>query len=170
MKLSKNLLLKKGWVACAICVSLISINIPAVVHAENTTTLSTGQTYSGFKLISEKPLSEINSTALVFQHVKSGARLLYLKNDDENKAFSINFYTPPSSDKGINHIIEHSVLYGSEKYPVKSPLMQIMKDSVSNFSNALTFNDRTEYPFATTNSKDFRNIMGMYMEIGRAHV
>ncbi|MBC8059393.1 MAG: insulinase family protein [Clostridiaceae bacterium] len=164
MKILKKLLLKKSWIACIICINIISINMPATVHSEVTTTLSLGQTYSGFRLMSEKPLAEINSTAMVFQHIKSGARLLYLKNEDQNKVFSINFYTPPSDDKGVNHVIEHSVLYGSEKYPVKSPLMQIMKDSVSNYANAITFNDRTEYPFATNNSKDFRNLMGIYMD------
>lgn len=164
MKFIEKLLSKKSWIACIICVSLIGVNLPMAVHAEDIVTFKLGQTYNGFKLISEKPLSEINSTAFVLEHVKSGAHLFYLQNDDENKVFSINFYTPPANDKGVNHVIEHSVLYGSEKYPVKSPMMQIMKDSVSSFANAMTFNDRTEYPFQTNNAKDFKNLMGIYMD------
>lgn len=164
MRLLKKLILKKSCVAFFICISLTVMYLPATTHAEEAATFATGQIYNGFKLVEDKPLSEINSNALVFEHVKSGARLLYLQNDDENKVFSISFYTPPSDDTGVNHVIEHSVLYGSEKYPVKSPLMQVLKDSVSNFANALTFSDRTEYPFATNNYKDFKNLLGIYMD------
>jgi len=164
MNILRKLVEKRNWVACLICVNFINVSSVDIVYAKDNITLNLSQTYNGFKLVSEKPLGEINSIAMEFKHIKSGARLLYLKNEDENKVFSINFYTPPSDDKGANHIIEHSVLYGSEKYPVKSPIMQIMKDSVSNYANAITFNDRTEYPFATNNSKDFRNIMGIYMD------
>jgi presequence protease len=160
----KNLFIKKTWIAWFLCISFMAMLSPTLVQASENAALTVGQIYNGFKLIEDKPVADINSKARIFEHIKSGAHVLYLENDDENKVFSINFYTPPSNDTGVNHIIEHSVLYGSEKYPVKSPLMEVFKTSVSNMANAFTSNDRTSYPFATNNYKDFKNVMGIYMD------
>jgi Zn-dependent M16 (insulinase) family peptidase len=154
----------KRWVACILCLSFISLLLPTSVQASGETNFVVGQVYNGFKLTENKAVSDINSQALVFEHVKTGAKLLYLKNEDINKVFSISFYTPASDDTGVNHILEHSVLYGSEKYPVKSPLMEVMKTSVATYANAFTSYDKTAFPFASNNDKDFRNIMGIYMD------
>jgi Zn-dependent M16 (insulinase) family peptidase len=154
----------KRWVACILCFSFISILLPVGVQASGQTNFVVGQVYNGFKLTENKAVSDISSNALVFEHVKTGAKLLYLQNEDINKVFSISFYTPASDDTGVNHILEHSVLYGSEKYPVKSPLMEVMKTSVTTFANAFTSYDKTSFPFASNNDKDFRNIMGIYMD------
>ena len=91
--------------------------------------------YHGFKFLQEEEVKEINSRAFIFQHVKSGARLLYLENDDDNKVFSISFRTPPKDSTGVFHILEHSVLCGSEKYPVKEPFVELLKGSLNTFLN-----------------------------------
>jgi len=119
---------------------------------------------SGFDLESKKWIEDIHSTAMIFKHVKSGAKLIYLQNQDENKVFSINFRTPVSDNTGVNHIIEHSVLCGSEKYPVKDPFLIMTKQSLSTFINAFTGPDFTMYPVASKNEKDFQNLMGVYLD------
>ena len=96
----------------------------------------------GFVVESSEPLSEIDGSAHVMRHEKSGARLLFLQNADENKAFSIAFKTPPADDTGVFHILEHSVLCGSEKFPVKEPFVDLLKTSMQTFLNALTFPDK----------------------------
>src|SRR5699024_5738291 len=93
----------------------------------------------------------------------SGATILLVENEDENKAFGIGFGTFPCDDTGVFHILEHSVLAGSEKYPVTSPFMQLVKSSMASFLNAMTFPDKTVYPFATPNEADFRNLMDVYL-------
>lgn len=120
--------------------------------------------YHGFEFLQEEEVKEINAKAFIFQHVKSGARLLYLQNDDENKVFSISFRTPPKDSTGVFHILEHSVLCGSEKYPVKEPFVELLKGSLNTFLNAFTFSDKTMYPVASKNDKDFQNLMGVYMD------
>ena len=96
-------------------------------------------------------------------HDVSGAAVLLVENDDDNKAFGIGFGTFPSDDTGVFHILEHSVLAGSEKYPVKSPFLQLLKSSMASFLNAMTFPDKTVYPFATPNETDFKNLMDVYL-------
>ncbi|RYL94292.1 insulinase family protein [Sporolactobacillus sp. THM7-4] len=118
----------------------------------------------GFKLVHTDEVHEINSRAYLFEHVRSGARLLYLQNDDDNKVFSISFRTPPEDNTGVFHILEHSVLCGSEKYPVKEPFVELLKGSLSTFLNAFTFSDKTMYPVASRNEKDFLNLIGVYMD------
>ncbi|MDT8718408.1 insulinase family protein [Clostridium sp. 19966] len=120
--------------------------------------------YSGFKFINEEELKEINSKAFTFEHVKSGAKLLYLQNEDDNKVFSIGFRTPPKDSTGVFHILEHSVLCGSEKYPVKEPFVELLKGSLNTFLNAFTFSDKTMYPVASKNHKDFANLIDVYMD------
>ena len=126
--------------------------------------LKIGETVAGFKLQSEKWLSDIQSTAMIFKHIKSGAKLIYLRNEDQNKVFSISFRTPVSDNTGVNHIIEHSVLCGSKQYPVKDPFLIMTKQSLSTFLNAFTGPDFTMYPVASKNKKDFENLMSVYLD------
>ncbi len=118
----------------------------------------------GFGPVQSEPLSEIDGAAHVMRHRKSGARLLFLENEDENKAFSISFKTPPADDTGVFHILEHSVLCGSDKFPVKEPFVNLLKTSMQTFLNALTFPDKTMYPVASTNEQDLLNLMDVYMD------
>ena len=117
------------------------------------------KTYHGFKLIEEREISEINSLQRLFEHEKTGARLLNLQNDDDNKVFSIGFRTPPENSTGLPHILEHSVLCGSRKFPSKEPFVDLLKGSLNTFLNAMTFPDKTIYPVASRNEKDFYNLM-----------
>ena len=123
-----------------------------------------GSTYHGFKLTQEKNIEELNSMTRLFEHEKSGARLLYLENDDDNKVFSIGFRTPPKSSNGLPHILEHSVLCGSRKFPTKEPFVELIKGSLNTFLNAMTFSDKTIYPLASKNEKDFLNLMDVYLD------
>ena len=117
-----------------------------------------------FTLQQETHIPEINATAKVFIHDKTGARLLSLTNDDENKCFGINFRTPPTDSTGIAHIMEHSVLCGSRKYQVKEPFVELIKGSLNTFLNAFTAPDRTSYPVASQNLKDFYNLIDVYLD------
>ena len=119
---------------------------------------------NGFKLVRQETVAEISSEAYMFEHVKSGARLLYLANDDDNKVFSISFRTPPADDTGVPHIIEHSTLCGSRKFPLKEPFVELVKGSLNTFLNAMTFPDKTMYPIASCNDKDFHNLMDVYLD------
>ncbi len=120
--------------------------------------------YHGFKLVEESKIEELQSIARFFQHEKSGARLLHLENDDDNKVFSIGFRTPPTDNTGVPHILEHCVLSGSRKYTTKEPFMDMLKGSLQTFINAMTFSDKTLYPLASRNEKDFFNLMDVYMD------
>lgn len=123
-----------------------------------------GKTYFGFNLIDEYEIKEIQSIARIFYHEKSGARLLHLENEDDNKVFSIGFRTPPSDSTGVPHIIEHCVLSGSRKYKTREPFMDMVKGSLQTFINAMTFGDKTVYPIASRNEKDFFNLMDVYLD------
>lgn len=123
-----------------------------------------GDVIHGFKLIRKSLIDEINATASIFEHIKSGARLFNLQNDDDNKLFSITFKTPPEDDTGLPHILEHSVLCGSRKYPVKDPFIEINKGSLNTFVNAFTYPDKTMYPCASRNEQDFHNLMSIYLD------
>jgi len=123
-----------------------------------------GKKYHGFRLEREKKIGEINSTGRIFVHEKSGARLFSISNDDDNKVFSISFRTPPADSTGIPHILEHSVLCGSKKYPSKEPFVELVKGSLNTFLNAITFPDKTMYPVASRNKKDFFNLMDVYLD------
>ncbi|GGL51560.1 insulinase family protein [Sporolactobacillus putidus] len=126
--------------------------------------LKQGEITHGFQLVHTGDIHEIRSKAYVFEHVKSGAKLLYLQNDDDNKVFTISFRTPPEDNTGVFHILEHSVLCGSDKYPVKEPFVELLKGSLNTFLNAFTFSDKTMYPVASKNDKDFMNLMDVYMD------
>ncbi|MEA3337061.1 MAG: insulinase family protein [Chloroflexota bacterium] len=121
-------------------------------------------TIHGFELVEERFVPEINSQALVYRHVKTGARLLALENDDENKVFGIAFATPPEDSTGLPHILEHSVLSGSESYPVKEPFKELRKGSLNTFLNAFTAPDKTMYPVASQNLQDFYNLISVYLD------
>ena len=119
---------------------------------------------SGFRLIATQTVAELASKAHTYEHEQSGARLVYLENDDDNKVFSITFKTPPADHTGVPHILEHSVLCGSRKFPLKEPFVELIKGSLNTFLNAMTFPDKTMYPVASQNDKDFRNLMDVYLD------
>ncbi len=118
----------------------------------------------GFELVEERKIAELNLTAWLYRHVRSGARLLSLSCEDENKAFGITFRTPPPDSTGIPHIMEHSVLCGSDKYPVREPFIELAKGSLNTFLNAMTYSDKTCYPVASQNTQDFYNLIDVYMD------
>ena len=122
------------------------------------------KSYSGFRLTKKEEIAEIKSLGLFFEHDVTGAELLVLENDDDNKVFSATFRTPPENDTGIAHILEHSVLCGSKNFPVKEPFVELMKGSLQTFLNAMTFPDKTMYPVASRNRKDFFNLMNVYLD------
>ena len=128
------------------------------------TAFKINETYHGFYLEKNEEIIEINSTAYLFFHKQSGARLLYLKNTDNNKVFNVAFKTPPSDDCGTPHILEHSVLCGSRKYEAKDPFNELAKGSLNTFLNAMTYADKTMYPVASCNEKDFHNLMDVYLD------
>lgn len=119
---------------------------------------------TNYKLIKSKTATEINSDISIYEHIKTGARLMYIKNDDNNKAFSIAFKTPPEDNTGCPHIMEHSVLNGSKNFPGKNTFTELMKGSMKTFLNAMTGSDRTMYPFASTNEQDYFNLMEVYLD------
>ena len=117
-----------------------------------------------YKLEYEEYVPDCKGQGMVFRHIKSGARICVISNDDDNKVFMISFRTNPTDDTGVPHIIEHSVLCGSAKYPVKDPFMEMAKGSLTTFLNAFTYPDKTCYPVASCNDKDFANLMDVYMD------
>ena len=123
-----------------------------------------GDVIHSFRLKESRVIKEIQSTGYWMEHVQTGAQLLYVKNEDDNKVFSISFRTPPSDDTGVAHIVEHSVLCGSRKFPLKEPFVELVKGSLNTFLNAMTFPDKTMYPIASCNDKDFHNLMDVYLD------
>ena len=119
--------------------------------------------YPGYTVLRTEDCPEQHGTLTLLTHDVSGAAVLLVENEDVNKAFGIGFGTFPSDDTGVFHILEHSVLAGSEKYPVSSPFVQLLKSSMASFLNAMTFPDKTVYPFATPNETDFCNLMDVYL-------
>ena len=118
----------------------------------------------GFEIEACEDLPEIEGRAITGVHKKSGAKLLFLENDDNNKSFAIGFRTPPADNTGVFHILEHSVLCGSRKFPVKEPFVDLLKGSMQTFLNAMTFADKTLYPVASTNEQDLFNLMDVYLD------
>lgn len=119
---------------------------------------------TAYELIEKRKLEDIQSEGFLLKHKKSGARVVVVANDDNNKVFSISFRTPPEDSTGVPHIIEHTVLCGSDKYPVKDPFVELVKGSLNTFLNAMTYPDKTMYPIASCNDKDFQNLMSVYMD------
>ena len=118
----------------------------------------------GFRLIQEKYVPETDSTCSQYVHEKTGARVMSVTNTDENKVFGISFRTPPADSTGVAHILEHSVLCGSRKYPVKEPFVELLKGSLQTFLNAMTYQDKTCYPVASQNEADFHNLVDVYLD------
>ena len=117
-----------------------------------------------YELQKEEDLKGIKAKGYLLRHRKSGARIVYIENDDNNKVFSIGFRTPPSDSTGVPHIMEHSVLCGSKNFPAKDPFVELVKGSLNTFLNAMTYPDKTVYPVASCNDKDFQNLMHVYMD------
>ena len=118
----------------------------------------------GYELIEERSLQDISSTGYILRHKKSGARVCIVSNGDDNKVFFIGFRTPPEDETGVPHIIEHTTLCGSERYPAKDPFIELVKGSLNTFLNAMTYPERTLYPVASYNDQDYRNLMAVYMD------
>lgn len=117
-----------------------------------------------YRVVDHKTIKEMQSEGIVLEHKKTKARLFLLSNEDDNKVFCIGFRTPPDDNTGLPHILEHSVLCGSEKFPLKDPFVELVKGSLNTFLNAMTYPDKTVYPVASCNEKDFQNLMDVYMD------
>lgn len=117
-----------------------------------------------YTLLKEEKIEELNGNAYLLEHDKTKAKVLLVLNDDKNKVFNIGFRTPPSDDTGVPHITEHSVLCGSKKFPAKDPFVELAKGSLNTFLNAMTYPDKTVYPIASVNDKDFHNLMEVYLD------
>ena len=120
--------------------------------------------HPAFELVREQQIDEVSSLAKLYRHKKTGAEVLSLVNDDENKVFGVTFKTPPEDSTGVAHILEHSVLCGSRAYPVKKPFVELLKGSLHTFLNAMTFADKTAYPVASQNLQDFHNLVDVYLD------
>ncbi len=119
---------------------------------------------SAYEIVEEKDLADIHSRGIVMRHKKSGARISIISNDDENKVFYIGFRTPAEDSTGVPHIIEHTVLCGSDEFPIKDPFVELAKGSLNTFLNAMTYPDKTVYPVASCNDKDFQNLIHVYLD------
>jgi hypothetical protein len=119
---------------------------------------------SSYEIVEKRKSDDLNSEMYLCRHKKTGARVALVSNDDENKVFFIGFRTPPKDSTGVAHILEHSVLCGSEKFPVKDPFVELVKGSLNTFLNAMTYPDKTVYPVASCNDKDFQNLMHVYLD------
>ncbi len=123
-----------------------------------------GDTLFGFELLKKEYVASKDSTLYTMKHIKTAAELLYFDRADENKTFAIGFKTLPEDSTGVFHILEHSVLNGSKKYPVKEPFVSMLQSSMQTFLNAMTFEDKTVYPVASRNEQDFFNLMSVYLD------
>ncbi|VGO19162.1 hypothetical protein SCARR_01219 [Pontiella sulfatireligans] len=119
---------------------------------------------NNFELVRTEEVKELNTQAKIYRHIPTGAEILSMQNEDENKCFGISFRTPPSDSTGVAHILEHTVLCGSRKYPVKDPFVQMLKGSLQTYLNAFTYPDKTCYPVASQNLKDFYNLVDVYLD------
>lgn len=119
---------------------------------------------TAYEIIEKRQIDDINSMSYLLRHKKTGARIALLSNDDENKVFYIGFRTPPTDSTGVPHIVEHTVLCGSKDFPVKDPFVELVKGSLNTFLNAMTYSDKTVYPVASCNDKDFQNLMHVYLD------
>ena len=119
---------------------------------------------AGFTVQEVSYINEISAQAYIMQHDQTKAKLLFLATEDDNKVFSVTFRTPPADSTGVAHILEHSTLCGSDKYPLREPFVELVKGSLNTFLNAMTFPDKTMYPVASRNAKDFQNLMDVYLD------
>ena len=119
---------------------------------------------NAYEVLKEEDLQDIHSKGWLLRHKKTGARVMLIENDDENKVFNIAFRTPPKDSTGVAHILEHSVLCGSREFPLKDPFVELVKGSLNTFLNAMTYPDKTCYPVASCNDRDFQNLMHVYLD------
>ena len=164
--------IQKKWLSLLVIAALMSSS--ATVYAEvpvapasaavQMSGLEIGQVYEGFKLVKKQWSAEAASMVYQFEHEKNGGKVVYFENNDTHKVFDIIFKTPVKDNTGVNHVLEHGVLAGSAKYPSKSPFMTMAQTSVNTFANAITYSDRTVYPFSSNNDKDFQNLMCVYLD------
>lgn len=117
-----------------------------------------------YEILDEHRVEDVQSDGFILRHKKSGARIAILSNNDDNKVFYIGFRTPPEDETGVPHIIEHTTLCGSKKFPVKDPFIELAKGSLNTFLNAMTYPDKTVYPVASCNDQDFKNLMDVYLD------
>lgn len=117
-----------------------------------------------YEILDEHRVEDVQSDGFILRHKKSGARIAFLSNNDDNKVFYIGFRTPPEDETGVPHIIEHTTLCGSKKFPVKDPFIELAKGSLNTFLNAMTYPDKTVYPVASCNDQDFKNLMDVYLD------
>lgn len=119
---------------------------------------------TSYEIVERRRIEDLNSESFLLRHKKTGARVALLSNDDENKVFYIGFRTPPKDSTGVAHILEHSVLCGSERFPLKDPFVELVKGSLNTFLNAMTYPDKTVYPLASCNDTDFQNLCHVYLD------
>ena len=117
-----------------------------------------------YEMIQTQRLEGLNSEGILLKHKKTGARICLFQNQNDNKVFQIGFRTPPKDDTGVPHIVEHTVLCGSDQFPLKDPFVELVKGSLNTFLNAITYPDKTIYPVASCNDKDFANLMHVYLD------
>lgn len=129
-----------------------------------TTSLNKGDQLHGFTLVDSQFIQDANAQVHTFAHEQSGGQVIWVENDDQNRSFGIGFKTPPKDSTGVAHIVEHSVLSGSRKYPAKDPFMTMLKTSMNTFLNAMTFSDMTIYPVSSMNEEDFHNLTDVYLD------
>ncbi|MFE2775984.1 insulinase family protein [Aerococcus urinaeequi] len=129
-----------------------------------TTNLNKGDQLHGFILVDSQFIQDANAQVHTFAHEQSGGQVIWVENDDQNRSFGIGFKTPPKDSTGVAHIVEHSVLSGSRKYPAKDPFMTMLKTSMNTFLNAMTFSDMTIYPVSSMNEEDFHNLTDVYLD------
>lgn len=120
--------------------------------------------FKEYTLLDKREIKELNGIGYRLEHNKTKAKVVVISNDDDNKVFQIGFRTPPADDTGVPHILEHSVLCGSKEFPAKDPFVELVKGSLNTFLNAMTYSDKTVYPVASCNSKDFHNLMHVYLD------
>lgn len=143
----------------------VSNHVKAVgVNVQASYSVATNDSLGGFELVSKKWVEDLKSNVCIYKHAKSGAQLIYLQNNSDDKMMCVNFRTPAKDNTGVNHVIEHSVLNGSKNYPVKDLINEMGKQSLSTFLNAMTTNDYTMYPVSSKNDKDFQNLMSVYLD------
>ena len=119
---------------------------------------------NGYRVIVKQELKELDASGYLLEHEKTKAKVVAIEAKDDNKVFSIGFRTPPKDSTGVAHIVEHTVLCGSKHFPVKDPFIELEKGSLNTFLNAMTYPDKTVYPVASCNDKDFRNLMNVYLD------
>lgn len=128
------------------------------------TSLKKGDQIHGFTLVDSQFIQDANAQVHTYAHEQSGGQVIWVENDDQNRSFGIGFKTPPKDSTGVAHIVEHSVLSGSRKYPAKDPFMTMLKTSMNTFLNAMTFSDMTIYPVSSMNEEDFHNLTDVYLD------